>query len=187
MPAKEGSVSCSLALTYRSEVSAGITPPIEKECAQNHNISWKNLPLVCNLKCIQRGTRAHASVCVRVHVHTLPDIPEGALHLCQRHQLKSPHRTLSLLRCLADHPAVLATLMNCYTSALLLSGFYHHNCQKLLIMLIYLLTSCFIYCTAGVSAVQTYQAIHPGSYSESVGKPAIESISPASKFSKCLD
>uniref|UniRef100_A0A8B9CMD8 Myosin motor domain-containing protein n=1 Tax=Anser brachyrhynchus TaxID=132585 RepID=A0A8B9CMD8_9AVES len=46
-------------------------------------------------------------------------------------------------------------------------------------MLIYLLTSCFIYCTAGLAAAHTYQAILPGSYTESVGKSAI-SLHPSS-------
>lgn len=128
---------------------------------------------------VYRGTNAHDSVCV------LPDTSEAASHLYQRHQPKNLIRTKSLTT-VACGWTCCRTFNPCNQFYACTSAFRILPSQlpKLLKMLIYLLTSCFIYCIAGLAAAHTYQAILSGSYTESVGKSA---ISPASKFSKCFD
>lgn len=70
-------------------------------------------PLICNLKCMQKGTQAHASecMCVCMCVCALFLIPLKLPHICQSHQLKSPGRSQPLPAavygwppCCACHP-----------------------------------------------------------------------------------
>ena len=213
---KERSICCSAALTYMAEITAYFTTsPLARLHAQLIITLFGESPIFL---WFQVYRWAHVHECMYALLHT----SEVTSHLSLRCEVNQPSssarpqppivtKSLSLGQsschvCDSQAPA----LSHWRTQITpLLSEFYQHNRQMLLVILIFLLVACLRYCsyaflisftpshgedkychphcTAGIAAAQTYQAIHPGSYSESVGKPAIESISPASKFSKCLD